>query len=110
MNKALKKLISLTLILCIFLTALSSCMGGEAQRGTLWFYGEGLPADVEGAFSGDFYVDTASSDVYSKTDSGWTFLFNMSGNDGKNGSDGSDGKDGTDGKDGAAWLDRKSVV
>lgn len=38
--------------------------GSAGTPGTVWFNGTGAPTSVPGAVAGDYYLDTASGDVY----------------------------------------------
>lgn len=38
--------------------------GADGARGSKWFTGSGAPGVVGGSAVGDFYLDTASGDVY----------------------------------------------
>lgn len=38
--------------------------GTDGARGSKWFTGSGAPASVGGSAAGDFYLDTATGDVY----------------------------------------------
>lgn len=38
--------------------------GADGTNGTKWFNGTGAPGSVSGAVAGDYYLDTASGDVY----------------------------------------------
>lgn len=42
----------------------STVPGPPGPRGSKWFTGTGAPASVTGSAVGDFYLDTASGDVY----------------------------------------------
>ena len=38
--------------------------GATGTRGAKWFTGSGAPTSVAGSIAGDFYLDTATGDVY----------------------------------------------
>lgn len=38
--------------------------GTNGARGSLWFKGTGAPGTIAGAQANDFYLDTASGDIY----------------------------------------------
>jgi hypothetical protein len=38
--------------------------GAPGARGTKWFRGSGAPGSISGQLVGDFYLDTATGDVY----------------------------------------------
>ena len=83
--------------------------GLNGVDGATWLFGSSDPSADLGAI-GDLYLNTDTYDIYAKTESGWTLIGNIKGEDGlpgtdgDDGSDGLDGVDGTDGKDGATWL------
>ncbi len=83
--------------------------GLNGVDGATWLFGSSDPSADLGAI-GDLYLNTDTYDIYAKTESGWTLIGNIKGEDGlpgtdgNDGSDGLDGVDGTDGKDGATWL------
>lgn len=67
-------------------------------------HGEGKP-DKSLGNKGDFYIETASWEIYQKTDEGWGEGIPLKGKDGTDGSPGKDGesifgKDGNNGEDG----------
>lgn len=77
--------------------------GQNGADGATWLFGNGAPADDLGK-TGDLYLDTASYDIYAKTDSGWTVIGNIKGEEGQNGSDGDKGETGDKGDTGeTAW-------
>jgi len=69
--------------------------------GTLWFYGIGEPLADIGA-DGDFYLDTASGDLYSKQSGEWVLIGNLQGPDGEPGDPGEPGEQGPVGPAGPA--------
>jgi len=72
--------------------------GLDGEDGSSWGSGVGAPPSEAGSI-GDFYLDTSTLDVYSKTDeTTWTIQANIKG------APGADGVDGNDGIDGATWL------
>jgi len=80
--------------------------GADGADGAKILFGGGTPGAGVGVV-GDYYKDTATSDVYEKTGaSAWT----LRGNDkGPQGDPGADGADGTPGADGAAGADGVGV-
>lgn len=42
----------------------STVAGPPGARGSKWFSGTGAPSGVTGSAPGDYYLDTASGDVY----------------------------------------------
>lgn len=73
--------------------------GDAGKDGTMWLSGEVAPAATQGA-EGDFYLDTATFEVYKKTNGTWTKIGSIKGADGETGADG-DGIDSIIYKDGA---------
>lgn len=59
--------------------------GAAGTNGATWLSGSGVPASATGA-NGDFYLNTATSDVYKKTSGAWAIVVNIKGNAGTNGS------------------------
>ena len=56
--------------------------GKDGKNGTSWYSGEGSPAEKDlSAALGDFYLDTATCDIYVLNESGWSFSVNIKGND-----------------------------
>lgn len=71
--------------------------GTDGADGATWLFGAVDPT-TEGVV-GDFYLNTASNDVFTKTSEGWgSAIGNLQG------ADGEDGAAGADGADGATWL------
>lgn len=52
--------------------------GPVGKDGSKWFFGTGLPGDTKGE-EGDFFLNTASYDVYSKGDGVWSKIGNIRG-------------------------------
>jgi hypothetical protein len=73
--------------------------GLNGLNGSIWISEAGIPDDSIGN-ENDFYLDTNTSDVYSKINSKWIFKVNIKGDAGKKGKDGKDGKDGKAGRRG----------
>lgn len=71
--------------------------GADGIGGTQWLTGAVDPT-TEGS-NGDLYLNTASFDVFKKSEGAWGSAITNIG-----GADGTDGEDGTDGTDGATWL------
>jgi hypothetical protein len=85
---------------------------GPPGIGSEWVQGAGVPGAGLGG-DGDFYLDTATGDIYGpKAEGAWgAIIFNIAegqqgpaGAAGVNGADGADGADGTDGADGLSVL------
>jgi hypothetical protein len=55
--------------------------GADGTSGSLWFEGAGVPGSGLGSV-GDFYLRTATGDVYTKGGGGWTIAINIKGADG----------------------------
>lgn len=64
--------------------------GNAGLNGTLWNYGSGIPASSLGV-NGDFYLNTANSDVYTKVSGVWVQVANLKGAVGVAGPAGADG-------------------
>jgi hypothetical protein len=80
---------------------------GADGVGSEWLQGIGVPSAGLGS-NGDFYLDTATGDIYGpKVDGAWgAVIFNIAeGQQGPAGIDGADGADGTDGAPGADGAD-----
>lgn len=52
--------------------------GSTGPAGSVWYYGSSLPSNNTG-INGDFYLNTASGDVYSKNADVWTLIGNITG-------------------------------
>lgn len=61
--------------------------GTNGTDGSVWYNGAGAPAAGLGAI-GDYYLDTATSDVYSKSLGGWAIVVNIKGTAGSAGTSG----------------------
>jgi hypothetical protein len=72
---------------------------GTGGGGASWYSGAGAPAPTTGS-SGDYYLDTASGDVYAKT-TGWGTVGNIRG---PIGATGATGATGADGANGSTWY------
>lgn len=96
MRNGFRKLLFFAVIIftVISLFSLYSC-SGENEDVIKWYYGEDMPDESTVANAGDFYLDFTKCDVYTFTDTGWKFAFNMRGDDGKNGKIA---------KNGSSWL------
>ena len=123
-KKSGKKLLSLTLLAMLGLSACGQVGNAGVKGGTQWLTGTEVPTELTGGNVGDFYFDVDDNDIYQLTDEGWVLLTNIKGDkgdtgaqgekgdkgdtgeagqdgkDGVNGKDGKDGQDGADGKDG----------
>lgn len=83
--------------------------GAKGIDGAKWFNGSGEPNGTNTANSkaGDYYLDVAKGDVYTKgSDEVWKVIGNIKGKDGVNGTgtNGTVWQDGQDGKDGSVWF------
>ncbi len=76
--------------------------GPGGNNGATWRSGSGVPANALGA-DGDFYLNTANSDVYLKTAGVYAVSVNIKGATGTAGSNGTNGTNGTNGAAGAVW-------
>lgn len=92
--------------------------GAVGEDGATWLSGSGAPGSSNGK-DGDFYLDTASYDIYKKTSGAWGKIGNIKGAtgekgdkgdtgaqgpQGEKGETGAQGPAGADGDDGATWL------
>lgn len=80
--------------------------GAAGADGATWLSGSGAPGSSTGK-DGDFYLDTASYDIYKKTSGEWGKIGNIkgaTGAKGDKGDTGAQGPAGEDGVDGATWL------
>lgn len=95
--------------------------GAAGADGATWLSGSGAPGSSTGA-DGDYYLDTATYDIYKKTSGSWGEIGNIKGATGAKGDKGDTGEqgpqgekgdtgaqgpagaDGEDGADGATWL------
>jgi len=67
--------------------------GATGSSGVIWRSGSGVPADALGA-NGDFYLDTATSDVYLKASGAYSLNTNIKGATGATGATGDAGTNG----------------
>lgn len=77
------------------------------MKGSVWYDGIGAPTPMPSADEKDYYLDTASGDVYKKVLGVWTLNGNIKGADGVDGVDGingTNGTNGTNGADGSVWF------
>ena len=74
--------------------------GSAGAPGAVWRSGSGAPSNGTG-IDGDFYLNTANSDVYQRSAGTYSVVVNIKGSTGAAGADGSDGADGLPGADGA---------
>lgn len=78
----------------------SGTPGADGTPGSKWYQGSGAPSNGMGIV-GDWYINTANSDVYEKTGaSAWTLRLNIKGSAGTNG---------TNGAAGSKWLQGTTV-
>ena len=79
------------------ITNLKGTKGDTGEAGATWLSGTTVPASSLGN-NGDFYLHTATYDIYKKTSGAWAVIANIKGGKGDTGNDGADGVDG------AAWF------
>lgn len=78
-------------------TVVTSVSGsGGGGSGSAWRNGSGAPSDSLGV-DGDYYLDTATDNVYAKSAGSYALVGNFMGSTGATGSAGSNGTNGTDG-------------
>ncbi len=83
---------------------------GGGGGGTIWYSTAGVP-DAGVGNDGDFYLDTATSDVYKKVTGSWAIQLNIQGTAGISGTDGrtilngSGAPDNSLGSDGDFYID-----
>jgi hypothetical protein len=73
--------------------------GPAGANGAAWLSGSGAPDSGLGN-DGDYYLDTATSDVYNKSSGTWTFATNIKGETGESGQQGPQGEQGIQGMQG----------
>lgn len=76
--------------------------GAKGADGATWLSGTAAPT-TQGK-TGDFYINTATYDIYSKASGSWVKAGNIKGAAGATGAAGAPGKPGAKGTDGATWL------
>ncbi|GAA4464199.1 hypothetical protein GCM10023189_43170 [Nibrella saemangeumensis] len=76
--------------------------GVNGTPGALWFNGSGVPATATGS-NGDYFLNTASGDVYRKQSGAWSLQGNI------RGPQGTSGTPGTNGTNGATWFNSTGV-
>lgn len=59
--------------------------GAAGAPGSVWYNGSGAPSGATG-INGDYYLNTANSDVYYKSGGSWSVVANIKGGNGANGS------------------------
>ena len=59
--------------------------GAAGAPGSVWYNGSGAPSGATG-IDGDYYLNTANSDVYYKSGGSWSVVANIKGGNGANGS------------------------
>ena len=74
-------------------------VGSGGGGGAAWYNGSGVPSSGLGA-DGDYYLDTATGDVYAKASGSWSVVTNIMGPPGADGADGATGPAGAPGADG----------
>jgi hypothetical protein len=79
----------------------SPLVGPTGAAGSTWRNGSGAPSNGLGS-DGDYYLNTANSDVYVKAAGAYTVACNIKGATGTTGSAGSNGTNGTNG---ATWYE-----
>lgn len=79
------------------ITNLKGTKGDTGEAGATWLSGTTVPVSSLGN-NGDFYLHTATYDIYKKTSGAWAVIANIKGGKGDTGNDGADGVDG------ATWF------
>ena len=81
--------------------------GSPGAPGSVWYRGAGAPAAGLG-IAGDFYLNTANDDIYTKTGGGWgspvSNIKGATGAAGAAGAAGANGTNGTNGSPGSVWY------
>lgn len=77
----------------------SGATGAPGANGATWYSGSGAPGGGLGA-NNDFYLNTATEDVYKKTAGVWSVITNIKGEKGEKGEKGAEGTAGTNGAEG----------
>jgi hypothetical protein len=72
--------------------------GPPGANGATWFSGAAVPSGAEGS-NGDFYLRTATDDVYKKATGTWSIVTNIKGEKGETGGTGGTGLTGPQGED-----------
>ncbi len=72
------------------LTGIQGQSGTNGVSGSTWYYGTSAPSTNIGA-NGDFYLNTATGDVYNKSNNNWNFIGNIKGAIGNTGPPGPEG-------------------
>ena len=86
-------------------TGATGSTGPAGANGATWLSGSGVPASSLGN-NGDYYLNTANSDVYNKVSGSWTKSANIQG---ATGATGSAGPQGTAGANGSLWWNGTGV-
>ena len=101
MKKSCKRLLSLTLLAMLGLSACNGNVGNAGVKGgTQWLTGTEAPTELTGGNVGDFYFDVDDNDIYQLTDDGWVLLTNIKGDKGDTGAQGEKGDKGDTGAQG----------
>jgi hypothetical protein len=80
-----------------------SVYSGTLWHGSIWYNGQGSPQSATG-IQNDYYLDTGTNNVYTKTGSGWVLIANFSGPQGPQGQAGPQGLVGVTGATGLAGV------
>jgi hypothetical protein len=83
--------------------------GAAGADGATWLSGSGVPAASLGK-NGDFYLNTATSDVYNKASGTWTAVANIQGATGATGASGITGPQGIQGPPGITTVNSSSIL
>ena len=75
----------------------ATLQGPAGTNGNIWLSGSGVPSSLTGNV-GDFYLDTATTNIYKKAVGAWNLMVNLQG------PAGSAGATGAAGASGATWL------
>ena len=78
-------------------------VGSGGGGGAAWYNGSGVPSSGLGA-DGDYYLDTATGDVYAKASGSWSVVTNIMGPPGADGADGATGPAGAPGPAGGPFV------
>lgn len=83
--------------------------GEKGNDGATWLNGAIAPTAAQGK-DGDFYINTATFDLYNKVSGTWNKTGNIKGATGAKGADGTNGTNGKDGVAGAAGADGATIL
>jgi Collagen triple helix repeat (20 copies) len=75
-------------------TGATGSTGATGTRGSLWYEGSGSPGTIAGQLNNDFYLDTATGNVWELISGTWTEVGNIKGATGATGAQGATGPQG----------------